>query len=78
MLVFTSWFVVETYRFAAFGKQIEARSEQANILLWPWMGIIPAVMGFVGLIVVTQVWQSMRALRTGAPAAPERAVGDGL
>ena len=78
MLVFAIWFVFESYQSAAFSRKIGARTEQVDLLVWPWMGIMPAIMAFVGVIVTLQAWQAVGDLRRGGGPLPDRQTGDRL
>ena len=78
MLVFAVWFVFESYQSAAFSRKIGARTEQVDLLVWPWMGIMPAIMAFVGVIVTLQAWQAVGGLRRGGGPLPDRQTGDRL
>ena len=78
MLVFAGWFVVEAYVSAAFSRKIGARSDQVDLLLWPWMGIMPVVMAFVGVITILHVWQAVRDLRSGGGPLADHHTGDRL
>lgn len=60
-LAFALWFSIEAIRFAAFSREIGARSEQVDLLLWPWMAVMPASMIFVAIIVVAQLARGGRA-----------------
>lgn len=70
MLVFCTWFVVEAAASAAFSHRLGARSEQFDLLLWPWMAIMPAVMAFVAAIVILQAVATVRDLRDGTKLDP--------
>jgi len=68
-VVFTGWFTVEAYDFAAFAEQIGARTEQVDILLWPWMALMPVTFAIVCLIAASQL---LRLLAT----PPRQAMAD--
>lgn len=74
MVLFCGWFMVEGWRFAAFAKDLGARSEQVDILLWPWMAVMPAIMAIVGLVALAQL---LRLLAGGAPPASAAERGEG-
>ena len=78
MIVFTFWFVCETYAFTAFSRKLEARSDHVGILLWPWMAIMPATVALVGVIAAVRGWQSLRNPRVGIESAPGNLGGDRL
>lgn len=75
-LIFAVCFIVESYKFTAFGRELGSRTEQVDFLLWPWMAIMPATMAFVAVIVAIQTVQAWTAIRRGeAPVVstePER------
>jgi TRAP-type C4-dicarboxylate transport system permease small subunit len=78
-LAFVAWFIVESYKFAAFARDIGARSEQVDILLWPWMALMPATMALVAVIVAVQTVQAWIAVRRrGGPIEPSEIQGDPL
>ena len=78
MVVFAAWFMVETWAFAAFSRKLEARSDHAGLLLWPWMAIMPATMALVGAIAILRGWQSLRNHQIGDGSTTVNATGDGL
>lgn len=55
LTVFSFWFFAASAEFARFAWEIEARSEQAEILLAPWMALMPCSMFLVGLISVMKL-----------------------
>jgi TRAP-type C4-dicarboxylate transport system permease small subunit len=69
MIAFTAWLTVEAYAFAAFAEQIGARTEQVDILLWPWMALMPATFAIVCIIATSQL---LRLLAT----PPQQALAD--
>jgi TRAP-type C4-dicarboxylate transport system permease small subunit len=78
MLAFSIWFAVETYASAAFSKKIGARTDHFQLLLWPWMGVIVAVMSLVALITLIQLWRAVLHLRGRTSHVTQRQAGDGL
>lgn len=74
MIAYCSWFTLAAFRFASQSLWLSAKSEQANILLWPWMAIMPIAMGFVVVISILHLMQTA----TGEPDDTEQAAGDGL
>ncbi len=69
-ITFCVWFTIEAWKFAAFGRELGSRSEQVDILLWPWMALMPATMALVALIVLLQTIRAFVALRTGTDGEP--------
>jgi TRAP-type C4-dicarboxylate transport system permease small subunit len=59
LLVFASWFCVLSWHFTSFAWEIEARSEQSDLLLAPWMAMMPACTFLVAVIVVVQLLARM-------------------
>jgi TRAP-type C4-dicarboxylate transport system permease small subunit len=75
-VAFAVWFVAETVAFTRFSARLGAQSDHLGMPLWPWMAIMPAIMGLVGIIALRQTWQALTAPR--APAAPDEGRGDAL
>lgn len=69
-LAFTICFVVESWKFSAFARELGSRSEQVDFLLWPWMALMPAMMLFVAVIVAMQALQACVAIRRGTDDEP--------
>ena len=72
MISFCVWFAWASYGFVAQSYRFASKSEQTDILLWPWMGIIPITMAFVALIALLQLVQAELA-PGAADAAAEAA-----
>jgi TRAP-type C4-dicarboxylate transport system permease small subunit len=80
MIAFCVWFTIVAYEFMAQSYNFHSRSEQAEILLWPWMAIMPVSMGFVVLIAILHLIQGIDPSAEAA-AAPDSDVslkGDAL
>jgi TRAP-type C4-dicarboxylate transport system permease small subunit len=79
-LVFAVWFVIESWKFAAFARELGSRSEQVDFLLWPWMMLMPGAMAVVAVIVTVQLFAAGSSLFTGEEAATAAApvAGDPL
>lgn len=76
MIAFCGWFGYATLEFTLFSREIEARSEQVEILLWPWMAILPATML---LLVAIELLHVVRLARRMPDETPTQApVGDAL
>lgn len=76
MIAFCTWFTIETYAFVEESRRFNSKSEQVEILLWPWMAVIPITAAFVTIIAVFQLF---RNAQTSPPADGEvRQVGDSL
>jgi TRAP-type C4-dicarboxylate transport system permease small subunit len=69
MIAFCVWFTVVAYEFMAQSYSFHSRSEQAEILLWPWMAIMPVSMGFVVLISLLHLIQGIDPSAEAAPAS---------
>lgn len=54
-IAFTTWFFLESYKFTAFSHSIGARSEQSELLMSPWMAIMPITIGLVTVLAVVQL-----------------------
>ena len=68
MIAFCVWFTLVAYEFMAQSYSFNSRSEQAEILLWPWMAIMPVSMGFVVVISILHLIQSIDPSAEAAPA----------
>jgi len=76
MIVFCGWFTFEAYGFVEYSQRLNSRSEQVDLLLWPWMAVIPVTMALVTIIAGFHLVR-----RTPPPAAEESValpLGDGL
>lgn len=60
ILAFSVWFFSLSLDFTLFGHEIGARSEQSDLLLWPWMALMPLALALVGFV---SGWQVIRVLR---------------
>lgn len=65
VLVFSVWFFSLSLDFTLFGHELGARSEQSDLLLWPWMALMPLTLA---LVAVVSVWQVILVLRGQDPA----------
>ncbi|MFM9849994.1 MAG: TRAP transporter small permease [Hyphomicrobiaceae bacterium] len=59
MIAFCVWFSIVAYEFVAQSYAFNSKSEQAEILLWPWMAVMPISMGFVVIISILHLIQSI-------------------
>jgi len=80
MIVFCVWFTIVAYEFVAQSYAFHSRSEQAEILLWPWMAIMPISMIFVALISILHLIQSINPSAEPPPESESDAAlkGDAL
>lgn len=80
MIAFCVWFTIVAYEFVAQSYAFHSRSEQAEILLWPWMAIMPISMIFVALISILHLIQSINPSAEPPPASESDVVlkGDAL
>ena len=62
LVVFAAVFLFESYKYAAVSYNYGARSEMAEILLYPWMGLMTLVSALMILIVADNVFQIVREL----------------
>jgi TRAP-type C4-dicarboxylate transport system permease small subunit len=76
MIAFCTWFTVEAYDFVEYARRLSSRSEQVDLLLWPWMAVIPVTMVFVTIVAAFLLF------RGAPPPAPDEGkalpLGDGL
>ncbi len=68
MIAFCVWFTIVAYEFTAQSYSFHSRSEQAEILLWPWMAIMPVSMAFVVLISILHLVQGIDPSAETAPS----------
>ena len=76
MIAFCAWFAIEAYGFMEQSRRFNSKSEQVEILLWPWMAVMPATMIFVGLITLVNLLLGRAAAGDSAGEGPPR--GDAL
>ncbi|HIN93296.1 MAG TPA: TRAP transporter small permease [Alphaproteobacteria bacterium] len=62
LVVFAAVFLFESYKYTAVSYKYGARSEMAEILLYPWMGLMTLVSALMILIVADNVFQIVREL----------------
>ena len=55
VLIFAGWFFVASLEFTRFAWEIEARSEQSDLLLAPWMAVMPFCTLLLAVIVAVQL-----------------------
>lgn len=76
MIAFCTWFAIAAYGFVEQSYNFNSHTEQVEFLLWPWMAIIPAMMGFMAVISLLHLVQSATGEDTGAE--DETPAGDAL
>lgn len=76
MIVFCVWFTIIAYGFVEQSRAFNSHTEQAEILLWPWMMIIPVTMGFVAVISLLHLIQDLSG--TSAEDESQAPAGDSL
>ena len=76
MVGFCTWFMIEAWDFSEYSRRLSSKTEQFDILLWPWMALIPVTLGFTTLIEIFYLFHkpSPSAVESGQ-ALP---IGDGL
>jgi TRAP-type C4-dicarboxylate transport system permease small subunit len=57
MIAFCIWFTVAAVSFTSESYRFGSRTEISEILLWPWMAVIPISMGLVSLISILHLIQ---------------------
>ena len=62
LVVFAAVFLFESYNYTAVSYKYNSRSEMAEILLYPWMGLMMLVSALMILIVVDNIFQIVREL----------------
>ncbi len=76
MIAFCTWFAIEALDFAQYSHRLSSRTEQVDLLLWPWMALIPVTMAFTTLIEIFYLFHKSGARTLGQEHALP--VGDGL
>jgi len=74
-VIFAVWFTIDSLAFVEQSVRFSSRTEQTDILLWPWMALIPLTMGFVALISCLHLVQIARDKARPSDSQP---IGDGL
>lgn len=76
MIAFCTWFTLEAYEFVEQSRRFNSKTEQVEILLWPWMAVIPVTMALVTIIALFHLVRG----DTPPEAAPGESVplGDAL
>ena len=62
LVVFAAVFLFESYNYTAVSYKYNSRSEMAEILLYPWMGLMMLVSALIILIVADNIFQIVREL----------------
>ncbi|MFC4351554.1 TRAP transporter small permease [Fodinicurvata halophila] len=62
LMLFSAAFIMTSYQFMDFSREITARSDIGSLLLWPWMAIMPFCMSVAFLVAVLQFLDSFRVL----------------
>ncbi|MCC7276373.1 MAG: TRAP transporter small permease [Alphaproteobacteria bacterium] len=76
MIAFCTWFTIEAYAFVEQSYKFNSKTEQVEILLWPWMSVIPIAMGFVTVIAVFHLFK--KAPEPKPDDGEARPLGDAL
>lgn len=63
MIVFAVVFIVASWGFVGFSQLIDARSEIAGLLLWPWMALMPICVGIMLIVTLCQMYDTIRWMR---------------
>ena len=76
MIAFCTWFTIEALDFAQYSHRLRSRTEQVDLLLWPWMALIPVTMAFTTLVELFYIFHKSDSSSLGREQALP--VGDGL
>lgn len=63
----------ELYGFAWSSLEFGSRSDNADLLMWPWMMVMPLGMALLALAVVARIAVDLRRIRTGRPVVEAEA-----
>ena len=63
--------VGETFKFAYFSFEVSSKTYIADILLWPWMMLIPFSLGMLALATLVRMLVDLRAGLLGEPVKEE-------
>lgn len=63
----------ELYGFAWSSLEFGSRSDNADILMWPWMMVMPFGMAMLALAVVARIAVDLRRIRSGRPVVETEA-----
>jgi len=58
-------FVRETYAFAEFSYELGSRTDMTNILMWPWMALIPASLAVLGVAIAIRTVGNVLRVSSG-------------
>ena len=64
-IAFTTWFFIESWKFTAFAYDLGARTEQTELILTPWMALMPITFGLVIAVVFVQLCRQTMTLVGG-------------
>lgn len=59
-IVFAFVFIIKSFEFADFSRQINARSDIGALLVWPWMMLMPVSLGVATLVALFQLIDTIR------------------
>ena len=76
MVGFCTWFMIEAWDFSEYSRRLSSKTEQFDILLWPWMALIPVTMAFTTLVELFYIFHKSDSSSLGREQALP--VGDGL
>ena len=72
-IAFAVIFIYEAYDYAEFSYQIRSRSSIGELLLWPWMMLMPVALAIAVLVALVQLVDSIRAFAGYRAYLPENA-----
>lgn len=75
LIAFAIVFIIESYEFTAFSQLLDSRSDIGQLLLWPWMAIMPLCIAVLVLVALAQLCDGIRVL-LGRPALLPRQDGE--
>ena len=76
MVGFCTWFMIEAWDFSEYSRRLSSRTEQFDILLWPWMVLIPITLGFTTIIEIFYLFH--HAKTPASEPGQVLPIGDGL
>lgn len=76
-LVVLGWLVRWTFEFSLVSLELGSRTYVSELLLWPWMMLIPGSLALLGLAVAVRALVDLRATLRGEPVREEAALTPG-
>jgi TRAP-type C4-dicarboxylate transport system permease small subunit len=62
LIAFGAAFIAVSYQYTAFSKLLDSHSEMGDLLLWPWMALMPVCTLILTLVALAQLYDTGRML----------------